>query len=267
MRPGRPDAANESSPPLALTTRRSLVPMSRLNGSGLTRSKRTRVPSAVAVKASPTPPPFTTTASEPSPPSLTSLPSPGFQISWSSPAPAEGLVAAPTTGERVVAPPAIEQVIAAASEQVVVAAATDQAVRARSADEHVVAGPAVKNRVRQRPVGLVEGDAVVAAAPEHHDAVDVRDGGTCAVDVDGSAVDVDGTGRVAAHRDRVRARVPEDRQDTVALVELGGRRCRCGGREGERHGQRRDRGAGTDDGASALEMFPAVHRGFLSGRT
>ena len=40
-------AENVSSPPFMLTTRFSVVPMSRENGAGLTRSKRTRVPFAV----------------------------------------------------------------------------------------------------------------------------------------------------------------------------------------------------------------------------
>ncbi len=89
-------AVMTSSPPLALTTRFSVVPMSRLNGAGLRRSKRTRLPLAVIVKVSAPLPPLTSAVSVPSPPSKRSVPSPGFQImrslpaspnTWSSPAP------------------------------------------------------------------------------------------------------------------------------------------------------------------------------------
>src|SRR5262249_6808072 len=85
-----------SSPPLALSTRFSVVPMSRVNGAGLVRSKRPRAPWAVIVKVSEPLPPLTSAVSTPSPPSNRSLPSPGFQImrslpawpnTWSSPAP------------------------------------------------------------------------------------------------------------------------------------------------------------------------------------
>jgi hypothetical protein len=47
-----PEAEKLSSPPLASNTRFSEVPMSILNGAGLTRSKRTRVPLAVTVNCS-----------------------------------------------------------------------------------------------------------------------------------------------------------------------------------------------------------------------
>ena len=89
-------AVKVSSPPFMLTTRFSVVPMSRENGAGLTRSKRTRVPLGVTVKFSAPLPPLTWTVSMPSPPSLRSVPSPGFQImrslpaspkTWSLPAP------------------------------------------------------------------------------------------------------------------------------------------------------------------------------------
>ena len=45
-----PVAEKRSSPPLALRTRFSLVPMSMANGAGSRRSNRTREPLAVAVK-------------------------------------------------------------------------------------------------------------------------------------------------------------------------------------------------------------------------
>ena len=81
-----PVALKLSSPPFMLTTSFSVVPMSMLNGAGSTRSKRTRVPLAVAVKTSAPLPPLTSTVSVPSPPSTRSVSSPGFQIMRSSPA-------------------------------------------------------------------------------------------------------------------------------------------------------------------------------------
>ena len=58
-----PVAEKLSSPPLALRARVSDVPMSIENGAGLTRSKRTRVPLAVAVNCSAPLPPLTSTVS------------------------------------------------------------------------------------------------------------------------------------------------------------------------------------------------------------
>ena len=75
-----PVAEKLSSPPLALRTSFSDVPMSIENGAGVTRSKRTRVPLAVVVNCSAPLPPLTSTVSMPAPPSLRSVSSPGFQI-------------------------------------------------------------------------------------------------------------------------------------------------------------------------------------------
>ena len=74
-----PVAEKRSSPPLALRTRFSDVPMSIANGAGLRRSNRTRVPLAVAVSCSAPLPPLTSTVSTLSPPSFRSVSSPGFQ--------------------------------------------------------------------------------------------------------------------------------------------------------------------------------------------
>ena len=120
-----------SSPPFMLTTRFSVVPMSRVNGAGLMRSNRTRVPLAVAVKFSAPLPPLTSTVSMPSPPSLRSLPSPGFQIIRSLPRLAEDLVVAGAAGQHVVAVAAEQQVVAALAEQRVVAAPGRRAGRCR----------------------------------------------------------------------------------------------------------------------------------------
>ena len=80
-----PTAEKLSSPPLAFRTSFSEVPMSIANGAGSRRSNRTRVPLAVAVNCSAPPPPLTSTVSLPSPPSLRSVSSPGFQIARSLP--------------------------------------------------------------------------------------------------------------------------------------------------------------------------------------
>ncbi len=97
MRVARPLLAMKvSSPPFMLSTRFSVVPMSRENGPGVVRSKRTRVPLGVIVNVSAPLPPLTSAVSVPSPPSIRSLSSPGFQIMrslpawpniWSSPSP------------------------------------------------------------------------------------------------------------------------------------------------------------------------------------
>ena len=140
MRLARPlPAVMTSSPPLALRTRFSVVPMSRLNGAGLTRSKRTRVPLAVIVKVSAPLPPLTSTVSMPSPPSMRSLPSPGFQIIRSLPASPKTWSSPVAAGQHVVAGAAEQQVVAALAEQGVVAGLAEEQVVARAAGERVVA--------------------------------------------------------------------------------------------------------------------------------
>ena len=59
--------------------------MSMANGAGVRRSKRTRVPLAVAVNCSAPLPPLTSAVSVPAPPSFRSVSSPGFQTIRSSP--------------------------------------------------------------------------------------------------------------------------------------------------------------------------------------
>ena len=152
-------AVKVSSPPLTLTTRFSLVPMSRKNGAGVTRSNRTRVPLAVTVNVSATLPPLTSTVSMPSPPSFRSLPSPGFQIirslpawpnTWSSPVPPVR-VSLPAPPNRRSSPPLPSRVSLPAWP------------KSRSFPDppvsDVVAGAAEEVRLRQRAVGLVERDA------------------------------------------------------------------------------------------------------------
>ena len=106
--------------------------MSIENGAGLTRSKRTRVPLAVAVNCSAPLPPLTSTVSVPSPPSLRSVSSPGFQIIRSLPRLAEGLVVGVAAGQGVVAAAAEQQVGAALAEQGVVAGLAEEHGRRRS---------------------------------------------------------------------------------------------------------------------------------------
>ena len=126
-----PVAENVSSPPLALSTSFSLVPMSMENGAGVTRSKRTRVPLAVAVNCSAPLPPLTSTVSMPAPPSLRSVSSPGFQIMRSSPA-------SPKTWSSASPPVSVSFVGAA-----------EQEVGAALAEQRVVAAPG--RRAGRRP--------------------------------------------------------------------------------------------------------------------
>ena len=81
-----------SSPPPALRSSRSAVPMSRLKGPGGVGPVRSNailpaVADGATVNTSPTAPPLTSMVSLPVPPSLVSSPSPGFQTSVSSPSP------------------------------------------------------------------------------------------------------------------------------------------------------------------------------------
>ncbi len=117
-----PVALKLSSPPFMLTTSFSVVPMSRLNGAGLSRSKRTRVPLAVAVKTSAPLPPLTSAVSVPAPPSnqvgvVARVPDHAVVAAF-----AEHLVVAVAAGQRVVAGAAEQEVDAALAEQGVVAA-------------------------------------------------------------------------------------------------------------------------------------------------
>ncbi len=92
------------------------------------------------------------------------------------PALAEDLVVGVAAGERVVLGAAEEEVEAALAEQRVVAGLAEEHVAARAAGERVVAGAAEQVRPRQRAVGLVERDRVVAALAEDLDQRGVGDG-------------------------------------------------------------------------------------------
>ena len=73
-----------SSPPSVLRSSVSVVPMSRKNGAWESRVAVTRWPFAETMKCSGTAPPLSTAMSVPAPPSITSEPSPGFQVMVSS---------------------------------------------------------------------------------------------------------------------------------------------------------------------------------------
>ena len=102
---------------------------------------------------------------------------------------AEHLVVGVAAGERVVLAAAEQEVEAALAEQRVVAGLAEQQVVARAAVERVVAGAAEQVRPRQRAVGLVERDGVVAAQAEDLDQAGVGDRRRAADDGDRAAVD------------------------------------------------------------------------------
>ena len=133
---------------------------------GSMRWKRTRPPTPWAEKASATSPPFTSTVSVPSPPSLRSEPSPGFQIMRSLPDSPEGLVGAGAAGEGVVAAAAEELVVAALAEQHVVPLVAVEGVGAGAAGQGVVAAAAGQAGLGQYAVGLVEQQVSLPPSPE-----------------------------------------------------------------------------------------------------
>src|SRR5262245_6817747 len=199
-----PVALKLSSPPFILTTSFSLVPMSMLKGAGVTRSKRTRVPLAVAVKISAPLPPLTSTVSVPSPPSARSVSSPGFQIMRSSPA-SPNIWSSPS-------PPVIaaeQHVVAALAEQSVVAGLAEQLIVAGAAREDIVAIAAEQVGNGQRAIRFVERERIVAALTEDLNHGGVGDGGCAGLNRHGAAVDQNGPGRVAAGRDHVVESVAE----------------------------------------------------------
>ena len=159
-----------SSPPLALTTRFSDVPMSRKNGAGVDAIEADAGAvggdgedlGAVAavdldgVDAGAALVEVAAVAGVPDHPVVARL--------------AEDLVVAVAAGEDVVAGAAEEQVGAALAQQGVVARLRRRAWSLPlPAGERVVAGAAEQLRLRQGAVGLVEGDGVVAALAEDLD--------------------------------------------------------------------------------------------------
>ena len=228
-----PVAENVSSPPLALRTRFSEVPMSIENGAGVMRSNRTRVPLAVVgellgavaavdlhrVGVGTTLVEVGVVAGVPDHPVVAAL--------------AEDLVVGVAAGQRVVLAAAEQEVEAALAEQRVVAGLPEQLVVARAAGEDVVAGAAEQVGPRQRAVDLAEGDDVVAALAEDLDQRGVGDRGRAAHDGHRAAVHQDLAGCIAADGDVVVEGVAEDAERPVAERRRGRRvRRRAGRHEG-----------------------------------
>ena len=201
-------------------------------------------------------PPLTSTVSVPSPPSFRSVSSPGFQIIRSLPRLAEHLVVGVAAGQGVVLAAAEEQVGAALAEQRVVAGLAEEHVGARPAGQDVVAGAAEQVGPRQRAVGLVQGDGVVAALAEHLDQAVLA---TVAVPPRTATAPPLTRMFPAALRLIVIVvvqGVAEDGQDAGAGAERG--RHRCQGRRGVRDDQ--DGGGGENDRREhpAAAATPAV---------
>jgi hypothetical protein len=75
---------------------------------------------------------------------------------------------------------------------------TEQQVVSRAAGEDVVAVAAEKKRGRHWTIGFVDRDRVIAGLTEQLDQVRVRDGRGATKNRNGTAVDQDSSGRVAA---------------------------------------------------------------------
>ena len=146
---------------------------------------------------------------------MRSVPSPGFQIMRSLPASPNIWSSPIAAGQRVVAVAAEQEVVAALAEQGVVAGLAEQHVVARAAGEDVVAVAAEQIRGRQRAVGLVQRNRVVAGLAEHLNQGGVGDGRRTAHGCDRTAVDENVTGRVAARDDVVVEGVTELRENAV----------------------------------------------------
>ena len=103
----------------------------------------------------------------------------------------EGLVVGVAAGQGVVLAAAEQEVEATLAEQRVVAGLAEQLVAAGAAREDVVAGAAEQVGRRQRAVGLVEADRVLAAEAEDLDQRGVGDRRRAADDGDRAAVHED----------------------------------------------------------------------------
>ena len=202
--------------------------MSIANGAGSRRSKRTRVPLAVVVNCSAPPPPLTSTVSLPSPPSLRSVSSPGFQIirslplwpkAWSSASPpvSVSLSLPPNSRSKPPRPSSVSLPAWPKSWS-----PPEPPVR--------VSLPAPPNRFAAGSAPLTSLSVIVSltAEPEDPDLGRVGDRRRAAGDGDRAAVHEDLPGRIAADRGRVVAAVAEHRQHAAAGAE------RCGGRRARR---------------------------------
>ena len=218
--------------------------MSIENGAGLRRSKRTRVPLAVAVNCSVPLPPLTSTVSVPSPPSLRSVSSPGFQImrslpawpkAWSSASPPVSVSFSPPPNRRS-APPLPSSV------------SLPDSPNSWSLPEPPVRTslPAPPNRFARgsAPLTSLSDDRVVAAEAEDLDQRRVGHRRRAADHGYGAAVDQDLARGVAADRDVVVEVVTGDAERAV-----GERRGHGGlGRAGDEEAGGED--AGGDESVS-----------------
>ena len=93
---------------------------------------------------------------------------------------AEDLIVVVAAGQRVVARAAEQEIEAALAEEGIVAALAEEHVAARAAGQRVVAGAPKQVGARQRAVGFVERDGVVAALAEDLDQAGIGDGGGAA---------------------------------------------------------------------------------------
>jgi hypothetical protein len=116
---------------------------------------------------------------------------------------AEHLVVAIAVGQRVVAGAAEQQIVTAFAKQGVVARAAKELIVAGAAGQRVVALLAEQLGSRQRAVGLVERDRVVAALAEHLDQPGVQDRRLAARNGYGAAIDENFAGCVATGDDNV----------------------------------------------------------------
>ena len=143
--------------------------------------------------------------------------------------------------ERVVLAAAEQEVIAAPTEQEVVAGLAEELVGAGAPGQGVVVSAAEQVGSRERPIGLVEAEHVVAGEPEDSDLRSVGDRRRAAGDGDAAVVDEDPAGGIAADLDVVRGAVTDHAE--YSRVERGGcGRARRPARDGDRAGA--NRGAG-----------------------
>ena len=211
--------------------------MSIENGAGVTRSKRTREPFAVAAELLGTVAAVDldrvdavgafveigVVAGIPDHPVVAAL--------------AECLVVGVAAREDVVLAAAEQEVVAALPEQRVVAGLPEELVGAGAAGEGVVVGAAEQIRCRQRPVCLVEADDVVAPWPKTRISDVLATVGVPPSDRDRAAVHEDLPGCIAADHDRVGAAVTEHGQHAGAERRRRRRARRRAGREGRSHAE------------------------------
>ena len=222
-----PVALKLSSPPFALTTRFSLVPMSMLNGAGIEPVEahaRTVGGSGEDLRA-------VAAVDLDGIGAVTAL----GQIGVVARVPdhavvaafAEHLVVGIAAGQGVVVVAAEQKIEASFAEEGIVARLSEQLVVARAADEGVVAVAAEEVGARQRPVAFVERDRVVPAQAEPLDQAGIGHRGGAALDDHRAAVDENGAGGIAADRDRIVEGVAEYRQHAASGVKgCGDSHCR-----------------------------------------